>query len=134
MKGNILIVDDEPDICWALEHIMVSMGLVCQKALTAQSALDLMSAYTFRIAFLDVTLPDMQGLELARRLRKMDPQLRIVIVTGYMPSEEDAVSDEMDEKLFCACIYKPFVNNAIADAVKVVTEDGWYTASEGHDA
>jgi DNA-binding NtrC family response regulator len=119
MKGNILIVDDEPDICWALEHIMESMGLACHKALTAQKALDLMKAYRFRMAFLDVTLPDMQGLELARRLRNLDHGLRIVIVTGYMPVEEDPLTIESDEELFCACIYKPFIHKAIADAVKI---------------
>jgi len=118
MDGDILIVDDEPDICWALEHILESRKLVCHKALTAQTALELMKSCRFRLAFLDVTLPDMQGLELARRLKSIDPALPIVIVTGYMP-EGDGGSQSVTDSLFSACVYKPFLNREILNAVDV---------------
>ena len=62
----ILIVDDEPDMCWALEHLFKNHGLVTQKALSGQEALNLMGQHRFTCAFLDAKLPDMDGLELAR--------------------------------------------------------------------
>jgi len=116
MNGDILIVDDEPDICWVIEHILESRKLTCRKALTAQEALDLMKYSRFRLAFLDVTLPDMQGLELARRLKSMDPTLSIVIVTGYMP-EGDGIPPSASDRLFSACVYKPFLNKEILNAI-----------------
>jgi DNA-binding NtrC family response regulator len=116
MNGNILIVDDEPDICWAIEHILESRKLTCRKAFTAKGALDLMKNNSFHLAFLDVTLPDMQGLELARRLKSLDQSLSIVIVTGYMP-EIDGMLPSAGDRLFCACVYKPFMNKEILNAV-----------------
>jgi CheY-like chemotaxis protein len=61
-------VDDEPDMCWALEHLLNIQGFVTRKALSAQDALQLMEQHRFGRAFLDAKLPDMDGLELARRL------------------------------------------------------------------
>ncbi|MDP3181949.1 MAG: response regulator, partial [Desulfobaccales bacterium] len=66
-KGNlILLVDDEPDMCWALEHLLHNQGFVTRTALSAREALNLMEQHHFGRAFLDAKLPDMDGLELAR--------------------------------------------------------------------
>jgi DNA-binding NtrC family response regulator len=118
MNREYLIVDDEPDLCWALENLLASKGLPCQKAQTAQAALDLMKAHRFRLAFLDVTLPDMNGLELARRLRKLDPSLRFVIVSGYLNNEAAAVAQAQAEGLICACINKPFLHEEILSVIE----------------
>jgi DNA-binding NtrC family response regulator len=82
-REQILIVDDEPDMCWALEKLFNSRGFVTQKALSAQEALELMAQHHFGRAFLDAKLPDMDGLELARRLLEMAPEIRIIMVSGY---------------------------------------------------
>jgi DNA-binding NtrC family response regulator len=111
MNREYLIVDDEPGVCWALEYLLTSKGLPCQKAQTAQAALDLMKTHRFQLVFLDVTLPDMNGLELARRLHKLDPFLRFVIVSGFL-SKEAAAAAQVEE-LICACINKPFLHEEI---------------------
>ncbi len=113
MNREYLIVDDEPDLCWALENLLASKGLPCQTARTAQAALDLMKTHRFQLAFLDVTLPDMNGLELARQLRKLDPLLRFVIVSGYLNNEAVAVAQAKAERLISACISKPFLHEEI---------------------
>jgi DNA-binding NtrC family response regulator len=113
MNREYLIVDDEPDLCWALEKLLTSKGLSCQTAQTAQAALDLMKTHRFQLAFLDVTLPDMNGLELAARLRKLDPLLRFVIVSGYLNNEASAVARSQAERLISAFISKPFLHEEI---------------------
>jgi DNA-binding NtrC family response regulator len=113
MNREYLIVDDEPDLCWALENLLTSKGLSCQTAQTAQAALDSMKTHRFQLAFLDVTLPDMNGLELAARLRKLDPLLRFVIVSGYLNHEAAAVDQAQAEGLIAACISKPFLHEEI---------------------
>jgi DNA-binding NtrC family response regulator len=118
MNREYLIVDDEPDLCWALQSLLTSKGLPCQTAQTAQAALDLMKAHRFRLAFLDVTLPDMNGLELARRLHELDPLLRFVIVSGYLNNEGEAMAQAQAEGLICACINKPFLHEEILAAIK----------------
>jgi len=118
MSREFLIVDDEPDLCWALQSLLNSKGLPCQIARTAQAALDLMKAHRFQLAFLDVTLPDMNGLELARRLHELDPLLRFVIVSGYLNNEAEAISQAQAEGLICACVNKPFLHEEILAAIK----------------
>ncbi len=108
MNREYLIVDDEPDLCWALENLLTSKGLRCQKALSAQAALDLMKDHRFQLAFLDVTLPDMSGLELATRLHKLDSSLRFVIVSGFVSREAAVAAQVQVEGRICACINKPF--------------------------
>jgi DNA-binding NtrC family response regulator len=127
MNREYLIVDDEPGVCWALECLLTSKGLPCQKAQTAQAALDLMKTHRFQLAFLDVTLPDMNGLELARRLRELDPFLRIVILSGYFPMNEAAAALVRDEGLICAFINKPFLHEEI---LRLIQE----TAVRGEEA
>jgi DNA-binding NtrC family response regulator len=120
MSRQYLIVDDEPDVCWALENLLASKGLPCQKAQTAQAALELTKAHRFQLAFLDVTLPDMNGLKLARRLRQLDPCLRCVIVSGYLSNEAAAVAQAQAEGLVCACINKPFLHEEILGVIQNV--------------
>ena len=116
MNGEYLIVDDESGVCWALEYLLTSKGLPCQKAQTAQAALDLMKAHRFHLVFLDVTLPDMNGLELARRLHDLDPLLRFVIVSGFLSREAAAAAQV--EGLICACINKPFLHEEILSVLE----------------
>jgi DNA-binding NtrC family response regulator len=118
MNSEYLIVDDEPDLCWVLENLLTSKGLPCQIAQTAQAALDLMKGHRFRLAFLDVTLPDMNGLELARRLRKLDPLLRIVIITGYLSKEAAAAARACAKGPICAFINKPFLHEEILGVIQ----------------
>jgi len=115
MNTQYLIVDDEPDLCWAMEHLLTSKGLGCQTAQCGQAALELMKTHRFQLAFLDVTLPDMNGL--ARGLRRLDPLLRIVILSGYLPNETAAVALARNKGLICAYFNKPFVHDEILHVI-----------------
>jgi len=117
LKDEYLVVDDEPDICWALERLLTSTGLPCQKALSAQAAIDLAQHHGFRLAFLDLTLPDMKGLELAKRLRQIDPDLRIVILSGFISEDRTTLAQLKHEGLICACITKPFLHHDILTVI-----------------
>ncbi|MCL4502828.1 MAG: response regulator, partial [Deltaproteobacteria bacterium] len=66
-------------MCWALEKLLCSRGFVTQKALSAQEALHLMAQHHFGRAFLDAKLPDMDGLELARRLLTIATEIHIMM-------------------------------------------------------
>ena len=109
----ILIVDDEPDMCWALEHLLNKQGYVTRKALTALEALNLMERHRFACAFLDAKLPDMDGLELARRLLKIAPDIRIVMVSGYFYRDDVSIQDAISLGLISDFISKPFLQEEI---------------------
>jgi DNA-binding NtrC family response regulator len=117
-KDLFLIVDDEPDMCWALEHILKINGFLSEKALNGQEALTLMKEGRFRVAFLDAKLPDMEGLDLAKELLNIDPAIHIVMISGYFYQDDDAVRKAMTEGLIKDFIGKPFDHDEILKVIK----------------
>jgi CheY-like chemotaxis protein len=115
----ILIVDDEPDMCWALEHLVNKQGFVTRKALTAREALELMERHRFTCAFLDAKLPDMDGLELARRLRQIAPETRIIMVSGYFYRDDISIQEAISQGLILDFISKPFLQEEIRQVLKI---------------
>jgi len=109
----ILIVDDEPDMCWALEHLLNKRGYVTRTALSAQDALKLMARHRFACAFLDAKLPDMDGLELARGLRERAPDMRILMVSGYFYRDDVSIQEAIAQGLIADFISKPFLQGEI---------------------
>ncbi len=115
----VLIVDDEPDMCWALEHMLKRNGFLSKRALNGQEAIRLMESNRFRVAFLDAKLPDIEGLELARRLRDIDPGIHIVMISGYFYRDDNDIQGAMSEGLIKGFIGKPFDHDEILKAIKL---------------
>jgi CheY-like chemotaxis protein len=109
----ILIVDDEPDMCWALEHLLNKRGYVTRKALSAQEALKLMDEHRFACAFLDAKLPDMDGLELARCIRLIAHDTRIIMVSGYFYRDDVSIQEAIARGVIIDLISKPFLQTEI---------------------
>jgi CheY-like chemotaxis protein len=114
----ILIVDDEPDMGWALEHLLKNHEFVTRKALSAQEALNLMAQHRFACAFLDAKLPDMDGLELARRILEIAPGTRIIMVSGYFYRDDVSIQDAISQGLIRGFISKPFLQEEILKALQ----------------
>ena len=117
-KKLFLIVDDEPDMCWALEHMLKRSGILSKRALSGQEAISLMESNHFHAAFLDAKLPDIEGLDLARRLRDIDPGIYIVMISGYFYQDDDAIREAITEGLIKDFIGKPFDHDEILKVIK----------------
>ncbi|OGR07042.1 MAG: hypothetical protein A3K23_03580 [Desulfobacca sp. RBG_16_58_9] len=113
----LLIVDDEPDMCWVLEHILNKNGFNTKKALSGIKALDLMKQHRFYLAFVDVKLPDVDGLDLARQMRELEPSMAVVLVSGYFYRDDVAIQQALSQGLINSFISKPFQQEEILKAV-----------------
>jgi DNA-binding NtrC family response regulator len=120
-QKEFLIVDDEPDICWVFENILKKIGLLSDKALNGREALQLVKQKRFRMAFLDAKLPDMEGLELARQIRKIDSGVRAVIVSGYFYKDDINIQNALEEDVICSFISKPFDHGEILKVIDKVS-------------
>jgi len=118
---EILIIDDEPDMCWALKHLLEKNGFLITKAADGREALDLLTSGSFQGVFLDAKLPDIEGLELARQFREKAPQMRIILISGYFYNDDVAVEKALGEGLICGFIGKPFLHEDILKAVKILS-------------
>jgi DNA-binding NtrC family response regulator len=90
MTARILLVDDEVRILDSLSCMFKEIGLDVATAATPAEALRHVSEEQFRIAFVDNYLGSMEGMELIDQLKKLDPDLQFVIMTGN-PNIEAAV-------------------------------------------
>jgi len=119
-----LIVDDEPDTCWALEHVLQKQGLASRCALRGAQALREIRQGGYAVALLDAKLPDMDGLELARRIRAIEPGVRIIVVSGYFYCDDAAIREAEASGLIQGFIGKPFLHAEIVRAVQGALADG----------
>jgi len=105
---HILIVDDEPDMCWVLENILRLTGYAVTTTTTGTEALELLTEEPYAVAFVDVKLADMDGLELAALIRQQSPHTSIVLISGYFYQEDKIINEGLEKELFIGFIAKPF--------------------------
>ena len=82
-KGKILIVDDELVVRDSLSKWFTSEGYIAKPVEGARRALEAIQQTEFDIALIDIKMPGMDGMELQSRLREAEPDLTVVIMTGY---------------------------------------------------
>jgi DNA-binding NtrC family response regulator len=81
--GNILIVDDDPDVQEVLKDRLESLGYRAVPALTGRKGLELLDKESPQMVFLDIELPDMNGLEALKAISKKQNDVAVVIITAY---------------------------------------------------
>jgi DNA-binding NtrC family response regulator len=114
----VLVVDDDPDICWALEHVLGGLGAQCIRALDGQTALQAARLNRLTLALLDAKLPDIDGLELARNIRIADPGILVLVVSGYFYRDDPTIQSALEQRLIHGFIEKPFSHTEVIETVK----------------
>ncbi|HUL35298.1 MAG TPA: sigma-54 dependent transcriptional regulator [Candidatus Eisenbacteria bacterium] len=82
-KGSILVVDDESEIREGLELLLKTEGYDVSSAETGQGGLSRLCEQPFDLLLLDVSLPDRNGIEMLKEIRRQDPYIPIVLITAY---------------------------------------------------
>jgi DNA-binding NtrC family response regulator len=82
-KGSILVVDDESEIREGLELLLRGEGYGVTSAETGEGGLARLEEHPFDLLLLDVSLPDRNGLDLLKEIRRRDANLPVVLITAY---------------------------------------------------
>ena len=82
-RPHILVVDDEETICTTLARFLPACGYRVQTATSSQEALKLREEHAFDVLLTDFRLPDIDGIELARRFKAEDPEIVVLLMTAY---------------------------------------------------
>ncbi|WP_222937686.1 response regulator [Spartinivicinus ruber] len=112
-KAEYLVVDDEPDIGWVMKRILGSAGGVVVTLQTGAEVLPMIEKNHFSRVFMDAKLPDIEGLELAREVHKLMPELQVVLVSGYYYKDDPTIQKALSEGLIDDFIAKPFTHSDI---------------------
>jgi len=83
MGGNILIIDDEASLRETLGRILQRAGCETQAAANGQQALQLIRDQAFNLAYLDLHLPGMDGIQILKEIRLHQPKLPVIMLTGF---------------------------------------------------
>jgi DNA-binding NtrC family response regulator len=90
MKQKILIGDDEIHMCKSLCEILESESLDAIYSTRSSQALRLVAENDVDLIFLDIKMPEMNGIDLVKCIRAKDPGIPIIMITGY-PSVNNIV-------------------------------------------
>ena len=109
---KILLVDDEPTIRNLCQRILELGGYSVMSAAGGEEALRLAQKdpASIDLALLDVVMPIMNGKQLAERLRALNPDINVVLMTGYTLGE---IREIVGEKNPYRIIWKPFKTESL---------------------
>ncbi|WP_347490685.1 sigma-54-dependent transcriptional regulator [Desulfoscipio sp. XC116] len=83
MAHKILIVDDEEHMCWALDRAMRQEGYQAIVAYRGQQGLDLIREESPALVILDLRMPDMDGMEVLKEAKAINPKLPVIMLTAH---------------------------------------------------
>jgi CheY-like chemotaxis protein len=81
---NILLVDDNRDGLLVRRSLLEELGYRVQIAISAEEGLKLFEAASFDVVVTDYRMPRMNGAELIQRIRKLDPNARVILLSGFV--------------------------------------------------
>lgn len=80
---RLLCVDDEERFVTTLARLLTLKNMQVVTALSGEDALELFEPGKFDVALVDVKMPGISGVDLLTELKKLDPQLEVIILTGH---------------------------------------------------
>jgi CheY-like chemotaxis protein len=106
---QILIVDDDTDALVVLAKALSRVGCVLTETTSSKEALDLVTKQKFDLLIVDLSMPEPDGFEMLQYLRSRVPQLKIIVISGFLQGRLLPVA-----KLFgaVAALEKP-INSAL---------------------
>lgn len=80
---RILVIDDDRDICNLLARFLEKNGFEVDTACNGEEALKLLREKQYTLALCDYRLPDTNGLEMLQRIKVLQPEVAVIVITGY---------------------------------------------------
>lgn len=116
---KILLIDDESELLIAMKIRLVSWGYEVITASNGKEGLELVKKYTPEAVILDIMMPDMDGLETLRRIRKSDKTLPVIMLTAYSNDDRIKMAAEYGISGF---IQKGTEPTDVSQAIRVMLE------------
>jgi DNA-binding NtrC family response regulator len=132
---SVLVVDDDTGVRDMLSSVLNDEGYVVEAVENGKKAIKTCEESFFDVALIDVELPDMKGTELLDRLKKMQPKMVRIIITGHpsLDSAMKAVNERAD-----GYVLKPFKVTELLEKIKKLlaekTEEYLRMSAEAMDA
>jgi len=116
---NVLVIDDEVVICNACHLILSEKGHRVNCCATGKAGLNALETGDYHVVLLDMKLPDMDGEDILKMIKKNKPGLCVIVMTGY-----STVSNALQAMKLGAADYlaKPFTDDELITAIENACE------------
>ncbi len=121
-EGTVLVVDDDPGLRRASRRILEGCGLEPLMADGGEAALDILREHgtaNVDLIVLDLTMPVMDGAETLSEIRKLDPDVKVLLCSGFSEAE---VRERCDGLEYSGMLPKPFGFTAFASTIRTILE------------
>jgi CheY-like chemotaxis protein len=115
---TILVADDNDDLCETFALILKRRGFFVETAADGLAALDKYQKRRFDVALMDIMMPEMDGVEACRRIKEIDPDAAVILMTGGSDEAQLQLAQDQGAR---HVVQKP-VN--IEQLFKIITEAG----------
>ena len=116
MPSNILVIDDDDAVLNFFSNFLKSKKQKFKIARNKQEALTAIKEDGFDLVFMDLVLKDTDGLSLYKEIKQLQPEVPIVLMTGY-PQKAKEFEGVVD---ISGCLYKPFEIKSIMEYIDKV--------------
>jgi len=125
---RILLVDDEPAVCRLSSRMLETCGYTVTTHTDSSKALELFAAHPgqFDLVVTDMTMPKMSGDQLTAKILELNPDMPVIIATGYNKRVSDPQAIELGAKAFLA---KPFEKACLIQTVRNVLDQNRFSKS-----
>jgi DNA-binding NtrC family response regulator len=113
-KRRVLIVDDDRDIVTIVSTILGGRGWDIKAAYNGREALEAVTLSKPDIILLDIMMPEMNGIEVLKRIKKIDTDARIIMITAFGDVESYLDSMELGAYEY---INKPFETDELLEMI-----------------
>lgn len=114
-RTTVLLVDDGEDLVEYTGRRLAARGLEVSVAHDGATALERYRSRPVDVVVLDVLMPGIDGLETLRRLRRLDPDVQVVLLTGHGAEETAAAGRELGAEDF---LLKPVALGSLIGAIE----------------
>ena len=117
MERRLLVVDADEAVRRSAHHLLGCQGASVETARDAHEAIALMRQAPYSAALVDIRLPDLDGYEAFKRLREVQPNVPVILMTGFGWDPTHSIVKARQEGLQTV-LYKPFRADRLMEAVE----------------
>jgi CheY-like chemotaxis protein len=116
---RVLVIDDEPVIIKSCDRVLAHEGIEVEGVTSGRDGLERARSSLFDVVLLDLKMPDMNGMEVLRRIKQTKPEVTVIIITGF-PSVDTAI--EAFKLGVIDYVPKPFTPDELIETVNRALE------------
>jgi nitrogen regulation protein NR(I) len=113
--SKILVVDDQKTVCYSLQRFLQSEGYNVHTATSGEDALSVLDNVKPDLVIMDVRMPEMDGIEVLRKIKESHPQIQAIMMTAFSATEKAIQAIKLGAYDY---LTKPFDNDELLIRVK----------------